>query len=194
MQSNTHMKTQELVQERNELNALIGRGVSFEVEDTEIKETPRLFGLFKKREVVSLKRTFTIEEPTLGTLDRLSSEWLEMELDERKLQGEDGLAQARKMTKRQALRCAKVIAIAVLGTDILIPKIRRGGIIKYEEDTKRLEKLTDLFARTITPSELLRLYLLIGTMCNLGDFMNSIRLMSANRTTVPIQIEDDNEA
>lgn len=182
-----------LEQERSELNALINRGVSFEVQDVEVQYKSYLCGLFKKKILVPITRNFVIEEPTIGTLDRLSSEWIEMAIDEETIKGEDCMLQARKMTKKHALRCARVIALAVLGSDYLIPKAGNGGIVRYEEDTKRLEELTKLFARQIKPSELYQLYVLINAMCNLGDFLNSIRLMSADRTTIPIRIEESNE-
>lgn len=182
-----------LEQERSELNTLIGRGVSFDVQDVEVQYKTYLWGLFKKKVLVPITRKFKIEEPTLGTLDRLSSEWVEMAIDEEAIKGDDGMLQARKMTRNHALRCAKVIAIAVLGSDYLIPKACKGGVVRYKPDTARLEELTDLFARQIKPSELYQLYVLISTMCNLGDFLNSIRLMSADRTTMPIRIEGNSE-
>lgn len=181
-----------LEQERTELNALIGKGVSFDVQDVEVQYKPYLWGLFKKKVLVPVKRKFVIKEPTLGTLDRLSSEWVEMAIDEDAIKGDDGMLQARKMTKNHALRCAKVIAIAVLGSDYLIPKACNGGVVGYKPDTARLEELTSLFARQIKPSELYQLCVLINAMCNLGDFLNSIRLMSADRTTMPIRIEESN--
>ena len=180
-----------LTQERAELNALIGRGVSFEVEDVQVQSSPRFFGLFEKKSIVPVTRTFTISEPTLGTLDRLSAEWIEMAIDEEELKGKDAMYQARLLAKKHALRCAKVIALAVLGSDYLVPRSVSGGIA-YDHDTKRLEELTALFARRIKPSELYQLYNLIGAMCNFGDFLNSIRLMSADRTTSPVEIEESN--
>lgn len=180
-----------LTQERAELNALIGRGVTFDVDDVELHITPRLFGLFQKKSIVPVTRTFTISEPTLGTLDRLSAEWVEMAIDEEELKGEDAMMKARLLAKKHALRCAKVIALAVLGSDYLVPRAVRGGVA-YDYDTKRLEELTSLFARRIKPSELYQLYTLIGAMCNFGDFLNSIRLMSADRTTSPVEIEESN--
>ena len=182
-----------LEQERSELNALIGRGVSFEVEDIEVRHKTYLWGLFKKKVLVPITRKFVIEEPTLGTLDRLSAEWVEMAIDEGLFKDEDSMLQARMLTKKHALRCAKVIAIAVLGSGYLIPKAGKGGGVRYEEDLERLDELTRLFARQIKPSELYQLYVLINAMCNLGDFLNSIRLMSADRTTIPIRIEESNE-
>ena len=54
----------------------------------------------------------------------------------------------------------------------------------YEEDRCRLDELTDLFFHAVKPSELFQLTMTINAMCNLGDFIHSIRLMSAARTTV----------
>ena len=180
-----------LEQERNELNTLINKGVSFEVEDIEFEKKRLFFGLIKKRVPVKITRKFKIDEPTLGTLDRLSAEWIEFTIDEQALKSEDGMKSARTLANHHATRCAKVIALAALGSDYLIPTPGRHGIVKYVEDTKRLNELTSLFTRTIKPSRLYQLYVLINAMCNLGDFTNSIRLMSADRTTMPILIEDN---
>ena len=182
-----------LEQERAELNALIGKGVSFEVQDVEVIERKYLWGMIRKKSITPITRKFVVEEPTLGTLDRLSSEWVEMAMDEEALKGEDGMRQARIMAKSQAIRCARVIAIAVLGSDYLIPKPSKGREVRYVKDSAKLEELTDLFARRIKPSELYQLYVLIQAMCNLGDFVNSIRLMSADRTTKPTRIEESSE-
>ena len=67
----------------------------------------------------------------------------------------------------------------------------KGGVVHYEEDRRALDDLTNLFFHTIKPSELFRLTMTINAMCNLGDFIHSIRLMSAARTTVPTRIEAD---
>lgn len=186
-------KKKQLIQEKSELSALINQGVSFEVQDIEVQYKPYLWGIFKKKVLVPITRTFEIKEPTLGTLDRLSSEWIEMAIDEEAIKGEDGMLQARIMIQKHSLRCAKVIALAVLGSDYLIPQTDKGSTVKYKPNTVRLEELTNLFARQIKPSELYQLYTLINAMCNLGDFLNSIRLMSADRTTIPIRIEESNE-
>ena len=182
-----------LEQERAELNALIGKGVSFEVQDVEVTEQKYLWGMIRKKSLTPITRRFVVEEPTLGTLDRLSAEWVEMAMDEEALKGEDGMRQARMMAKSQAIRCARVIAIAVLGSDYLVPKPSKGREVRYVEDNARLDELTDLFARKIKPSALYQLYVLIQAMCNLGDFVNSIRLMSADRTTKPTRIEESSE-
>ena len=87
---------------------------------------------------------------------------------------------------------AKIIALAVLGQDYM-KAIQSGNQVKYIPDNKRLGELTRLFAENVKPSKLMQLTLLVNTMSNLGDFMNSIRLISTERTTMPIRIEENNE-
>ncbi len=181
----------QLERERAELNALINAGYEFEVEDYEVKSRPFFFGLIKKKTPVKITRSFKIKEPTLGTLDRLSREWIELEIDEKRLKDEDPMKQARTIAEKHSKRCAKVLALAVLGSEYLAPSVHLGSIV-YHENKKRLDELTALFERTIRPSRLYRLITLINAMCNLGDFMHSIRLMSVNRTTAPIRIEGNN--
>jgi hypothetical protein len=187
----TDIKT--LQQERNELNVLISKGILFEIEDIEFEEKRAFFGLIKKRIPVKVRKQFKIEEPTLGTLDRLSAEWIECEMDEEMMKSEDGMQRARTLAGKHAMRCAKMIALAVLGSGYLIPKYTPNGAVRYVEDTTRLEYLTGLFSRSIKPSKLYQLSVLINAICNLGDFVNSIRLMCANRTAMPIRIEPNNE-
>jgi hypothetical protein len=182
-----------LEQEKSELNALINKGIDFEVIDTEFEIKRRRFGLLKKRIPVKVKKRFKIEELTLGTLDRMSAEWIEIAIDEERFKGDDGMQKARTLVNEHALRCAKVIALAVLGSDYLIPLCGKNGVVRYVEDTERLIYLTDLFARTIKPSSLYQLCVLINAMCNLGDFINSIRLMLSDRSAMPIRIEEKAE-
>ena len=172
-----------LEQERSELNTLINKGVTFEVQDCEVR-TERVFLFFKRRRVVPVKRTFKIDEPTLATLDRLSAEWIEFAIDE------EGMQRAKTMVREHAERCARIIAIAVLGSSYTVAKPGRNGTVRYVEDKAELNRLTRLFADTVKPSQLLQLCVLINAMSNLGDFMNSIRLMQADRSTMPVRIEE----
>jgi hypothetical protein len=181
-----------LEQERKELNTLINKGVSFEIKDIEFETHKRFFGLIKKRVPKEVTRTFTIEETTLSTLDRLSSEWIEFAIDEALMKSMDGMKKARGLAKEHAIRCARIVAIAVLGENRLIPRSHKGGT-RWVEDVQAIEDLTALFARKIKPSRLYQLCVLVNAMCNLGDFLNSIRLMQPERTTMPNRIEENNE-
>jgi hypothetical protein len=183
-----------LEQEKSELNALINKGISFEVEDTGFEVKKRFFGLLWKRIPVKVKKQFKIEQPTLGTLDRLSAEWIEIAIDEAALKSDDGMQRVKTLTHEHAVRCAKVIAMAVLGSDYLLPKCGKNGLVRYVEDTERLAYLSDLFSRTIKPSTLYQLCVLINAVCNFGDFMNSIRLMSSDRSAMPVRIEENSGA
>ena len=180
-----------LEQERDELNTLIGKGVSFEVKDTEFDVEKRFFGLVKRYKAREVTRTFKIEELTLATLDRISAETIELTIDEAAMKSADSMQRARGLAHAHSVRCARIVAIAVLGESRLIAAHGKGGV-RWVEDTKRLDELTSLFARKIKPSVLYKLYVLVNAMCNLGDFMNSIRLMQTERTTMPIRIEENN--
>ena len=181
-----------LEQERAELNTLINKGVTFEVKDTEFEVKKRFFGLFRQYKPKDIVRTFKIEEMTLATLDRIAAESVEIAIDEEKLRsaGIDSIKMARTIAHKHSTRCARIIAIAVLGEDLFIAKPGKGGT-RWIEDTKKLDDLTSMFRRKIKPSILYKLYVLVNAMENLGDFMNSIRLILLERTTMPIRIEEN---
>ncbi|MCM1168787.1 MAG: hypothetical protein NC324_02510 [Bacteroides sp.] len=172
--------------ERNELRSLIDKGVSFEVKDIQIER--RGIRPFRKSKAVEVTRKFTINELTLATLDRISAEGIEMAIDEARLKGEKTLAYARGIAVKHARRCARIVAIAVLNESRLVAKPCRGGT-RWVENSKEIDRLTDLFMRTVNPSMLYRITLLVNSMSNIGDFVNSIRLMQAMRTTMPNLIE-----
>lgn len=183
-----HSKTEALEAEQNELRLMIQEGVTFDVEVTHYKRKPGILGFFRKREKVTEKKVFKIAEPTLNTLDRLSALWLQMEIDEAKLKDADYLNAAKKLANKEAHRLAEVVATAVLGEDYYITKVDKGGHYKRTEDRKALDSLTSLFLHTVKPSELFTLAVLITNVSNLGDFINSIRLMSATRTSDPTHL------
>lgn len=180
-------KLEALEKEQNELRLMIEKGVTFDVEVTHYRRKPGFFGFFRKREKVTEKKVFSIQEPTLSTLDRLSALWLQMEIDETKLQEADYLNAAKKMARKEANRLAEVVATAVLGEDYYTA-IDKGGYYQRTENKKKLQRLTSLFLHTIKPSDLFTLAVLITNVSNLGDFINSIRLMSATRTSDPTHL------
>lgn len=178
-------KLDNLTREQGELRQMINEGVTFDIEVTYRKRKPGLFGFFRKREQMKEKRVFRIAEPTLSTLDRLSMLWLEMTIDETKLSDADYLATAKQLANKEAKKLAKVVATAVLGEDYY-DVTDKGGYFARKPNEKRLARLTSLFSHSVTPSQLLTLAILITNVSNLGDFINSIRLMSATRTSDPI--------
>ena len=177
--------------ETNELNILIDKGFNFDVERTIFVRQNGLLGYFKKRYPKTEKLNFTIKEPTLSILDLMSSEQIGLKIDESVMSSESGVQEAKKMSGEYGQKLAKIIAIAVLGQDYIKTK-KNGSGFSYKYDNKRLDELTELFFINIKPSKLLQLTVLVNTMSNLADFTNSIRLMSAARTTMPIRIEENN--
>lgn len=183
MDNNT--KLENLTREQNELRQMINSGVTFDVEITYKRRKPGLLGFLRKRETIKEKKVFRVAEPTLSTLDRLSALWLEMTIDETKLNDTDYLCAAKKLAAQEAKKLAEVVAVAVLGEDYY-DVTEKGGYYTRKPNEKRLKRLASLFEHTITPSQLLTLAILITNVSNLGDFINSIRLMSATRTSDPM--------
>lgn len=178
-------KLASLEQEQNELRHMINQGLTFDVELTYSRRRPGFFGFFRKREKITEKRVYKIQEPTLATLDRLSALWLQMEIDETRLGDDNYLATARQMANKEAKRLAEVVAVAVLGEDYYDITEHRGAF-SYKPNEDRLQRLAATFFHAVKPSELFTLAVLITNASNLGDFISSIRLMSATRTSDPM--------
>ncbi len=175
-----------LDREQSELRHMINEGLTFDVEVVTRRRRPGLLGYFQPRESVKEKRIYKIQEPTLATLDRLSALWIKMEIDETKLtSGDDYLATAKQIAGKEAKTLAEVVAVAVLGEDLYDVKERR-GVYSYKPNEKRLAQLAETFYHAVKPSELLTLAVLITNVSNLGDFISSMRLMSATRTSEPM--------
>lgn len=172
--------------EREELNLLIRRGVKFEVTTKVAQRRKGLKGFFMKPEIIEKTSSYEIHEPTLSVLDRLSEIWLQMAVDEDALQESSViLSEAKRMAYENAERMARIIAIAVLGEDYHITEVNRFGQIRKYNNDKELNRLTYLFKHTIKPSKLYSLSTMITNISNLGDFLNSMRLMSGARSTQP---------
>lgn len=172
--------------ERQEIDVIIGRGVTFDVEHTYYKKHTGLKGLFKRPEKITETVKYTIKEPTLAVLDQISAEQIDLVIDERFI-SESGINEANKLAAKHTKRMARIVALAVLGEDYFKP-VQRGSSFSYEKEEQKLKELTDKLFLSVKPSKLFQLTLLINTMENLSDFMNSIRLMSANRTMMPVRI------
>ena len=186
-QETTAKKIKALESEADELRLMIQEGVTFDVEVKQQRRKPGFWGFFKKKETITERKVFKIKEPTLATLDRLSALWLQMEIDETKLQDEDYLRVAKTLANKESHRLAEAVAVAVLGEDYYTVT-EKGGYYQRKEDKKALENLTSLFFHSVKPSELFTLAVLITNVSNLGDFTNSIRLMSATRTSDPTHL------
>ncbi|WP_138481535.1 hypothetical protein [Dyadobacter bucti] len=147
--------------EQKELDLLNSRGMFFEV-------PKRWTGSLSKTKL----RKFHIKSPPLGVMDRLSDEYIKLDLDEELLEKDPYLKEAKNLTKKHTKRCARIVAIAVLGNSPLFRFI--------------FPFLADYFYWRINSRMLFKLTLIILQMSYYGDFINSIRYLSAaRRTTTP---------
>ena len=168
--------------EKQELRLLINQGISFTIAYQEerivrvprFKHMPWLFAR-KQRVLEEHSREFVIKEPTAYTLDRLSAEYIELAIDEPSIKA-DPRQEARKLYTQHSMRMARIVAIAILGNEW--------------EDAKKLEELTEFLHRWLKNSTLIDIVQAIDLTNNLADFINSMRLMSSARTTMPIRIEN----
>lgn len=179
------------LQEREETNRVIQKGLDFSIRDQEIKVEKRWFGLVRKKTVVDVVRKFHIHELTLATLDRISAESIEFVLDNDMLTDTENKDAAKRhvngLVARQTERCARIVAIAALGESLWKPEHRHGHT-QWREDTDTLNETTALFMRALRPSALHQLFNGVYAMANLGDFLNAIRLMQTDRTMMPSRI------
>ncbi|WP_159467938.1 hypothetical protein [Dyadobacter sp. 3J3] len=156
-----------LLAEKKELDIINNNGMFFTV-------TKRFTGWFSK----SKTRSFTITSFPLGVMDRLSGEYINLDLDE-ELININPLHEVKNLTKAHAYRCAKIVAIAWLNNSPFYPFL--------------VNFLAGYFFMRITPKQLLQLTTIINTMANYGDFTNSIRYLRTARTTKPQLIETNSE-
>lgn len=171
--------------ERDELNLMIQNGVRFSVSRKIYKRPAGPLGFLLPRQAETVKETFTIQEPTLNTLDRLSEIWVGMDIPEAELTagGQKTLAAAKRVAHKNTRKMARIIAIAVLGEDYYYNIQDASGRIRRKTDDRELDRLTDLFAHNIKPSDLLGLAQTLTSVSNLGDFIGSMRYMSGAKTT-----------
>ncbi|QDK80829.1 hypothetical protein EXU85_20340 [Spirosoma sp. KCTC 42546] len=152
-----------LAAENRELDTLIEQGIQF---GTPKRSLLRFWG--------KPERTFTINQPYLGTLDWLSKEYIQMNLNETVL-SQDPMGESRKLA-RYAPICARIVAISVLNS--------------YWKIKLFTPLLASYFLWRVNPKTLWKFTSLILELSNMGDFINSIRFLSTNRTTDPIRIEE----
>lgn len=148
----------EKLAEQAELNILLERGLEFKAKG----------------------KKYIIQQPTLGTLDYLAEQLLNLKIDKSKLESDDPMeifAEQKRMIKPNAKVLSRIVAIAVLNS-------------KW-----KIRFLTGIYARrfywSVTPGDMMKLTNIILKASNLSDFTSSIALLSATqRTTAPQAIED----
>lgn len=164
-------KAKKLGAEIKQLDSLIHKGLAFTVEKKGLSKI-----LSRKKE-----KEFILQEFTLGVLDLLSAEFIQLQIDDEKL-NENPIAFTNELINSHSKRMARIIAIAVLGTSCVVWE----NPLKWAYNHVLILKYTRYFYKRIKPSKMIQIVQIIRELMNLGDFISSIRLMSGvARTTLP---------
>ena len=160
--------------QKNVLETILNRGIKFDI-TYKVKEPSKGFlGFLRKKSVVEKHESFTIKQPTLAVLDKMSEIWLDFDIkDFEKMTEGEATAEGYKMIREHAKDMARVIAIAVVGEGC------------FDDESKEVERLTELFYKTIKPSQLPQIAMTLHASNHIADFMLSMRLMKMSITTTP---------
>lgn len=145
--------------EKRAIDVLLNAGMTFTVERRGIMKYLRKSG-----------KKLTIKPPYLGTLDYITREFLKMDVTFDQLK-DVTLAQSMEIASKHTRTMSRIIAMAILNGKWQI-KLFTGPLSRW------------LMWR-ITPAMLYQLTVIISTLCDTGNFTNSIRLISGTRTTTP---------
>ena len=179
--------------EKDEIKRLNDLGIEFTVRHkkrarTGLKRTiwkriKEALGFGCETEVKEVETTYRVKEPTLAVLDLLSADFVNLEIEEEEIRAGNTrtLAAAKRMANKYAYTCARIAAIATLGEECFT--LSEDGF--YETNSKAIRERSDLFYHCVTPEKLMALTNLITGACDLGNFISSIILLSASRTTAP---------
>lgn len=154
--------------ERNELDLLLNKGFTFEIEYLRKRKWWAVWQPKKK----TVTKQIHIAEPTLATLDLLSSYWLDFaEVDTDSITTEN----AKHITSAYARKAAFVVSAAALGEEAFRDT--------NTPDWRKIEKFANMILHGVKPSILVQIAKALTACSNIADFILSIRLMSAARTT-----------
>ena len=115
-------------------------------------------------------RTFKITQPKLGTLYAMAGEYTRIDLEESRLT-ENPLRESFHLVRENARAMSRVAAIALLNGKWRIALFKNA--------------LSRYLLWRLDPSQLIKLCLIVITISNTADFINSIRLIKGTRLTMP---------
>lgn len=176
MENDKKQDVKELLAQRRLIKTIIGKGTKFTVNYTVKVRQKGFLGFFKPKVTDERKEEFTLKEPTLAVLDRASEVWLRMDTSDLDKEGADQGKEGFKAARKHAHDMAECLAILVLGEAYFAVD---GG------DNEELDRLTELFYKTVKPSQAQDIAVFINAASNLADFTDSMRLMKISVTTNP---------
>lgn len=162
-------------QEKKEINVLLNKGFDYIIRTRETKG-----GFLRKAEKEKIIK-LEFKEPTLAVLDVVSDKYLQLNITEPKEDDADTSNRLRAVqftVHDNAAKMAEIIAIFALGENCFNFDGRR-----YEYDDARVTSLADVIYHNVTPTEMLKIISALTALSNLPNFLSSIRLTGASRTT-----------
>lgn len=176
MDNSKDKEAMDLIAQKKIIKTIIGKGTKFTV-NYSVKVRQKGFkGLFLPKVTEERTEEFVLKEPTLAVLDRASEVWLRMNTEDVEKESPDAIREGYRLANRHAKDMAECLAILVLGEAYYAVD---GG------DDKELSRLSELFYKTVKPSQTEEIAMFINATSNLVDFVNSMRLMKMSKTTTP---------
>lgn len=160
---------------RREITKLINNGFPITLSETYVERKKGLLGFFSKPKKKTKEVTYIIKELTFNIIDLIALESQGLNL--KNYEGKEGLAFNNSISRNDIKIMSKVIALAIMGTDYEY-KVITGKREKYIRDEKGLKKIQNHLLQKIRPSDLFGILNLIDIHSNLGDFTNSIGLIT----------------
>ncbi|AQX52512.1 MULTISPECIES: hypothetical protein [Elizabethkingia] len=160
---------------RREITKLINNGFPITLSETYVERKKGLLHLFSKPEKKTREVTYIIKELTFNIIDLIALESQGLNL--KNYEGKEGLAFNNSISRNDIKIMSKVIALAIMGTDYEY-KVITGKREKYIRDEEGLKKIQNHLSQNLHPSDLFGILNLIDIHSNLGDFTNSIGLIT----------------
>lgn len=156
-------------QVRQELGFLLNNGVKVTVEEVRYERRWPWRKPEEKRET----HVFEIQQPTLGVLDLINHYVGYIDIDEDVItKSANPYPELRRLSKKYVCNVSSAMAVAILGRRSFV---KRGG--EYRVDYRAINRLSAMLMENVTPSKLMEMAQALSVMCNLSDFLNSIRLL-----------------
>lgn len=163
--------------EKIETETIVDRGFEFSVPTKGIIERLRY----------GRRRHFKLHQPTTGALDLMAKDLLQIRIDEEKL-AQNPIGESNRMVTRYSAPMARIIAILVLNERcVRVVGYSDGVPVFSRPDQGKIDRLAGYFLWKLKPSSLLEIARAVRVIMNIGPFVKSTGLMSADlpRTTKP---------
>lgn len=146
---------------------LMQNGFPFQVKEKIRKKT---WKFWKQPEITEIVKTYKIKELTLNVIDRIY--YLKKSIPD----------SSNYYSPKNHKTFCKIIALAVLGKDLEYAYKDIFGNFKFKVNKTELEKLTNIFNKSLSIDEVKSLMKLVEIVHNYGDSLNCLRKLTGINT------------